>query len=223
MSDDRVSLRRAEWLFRQRGCRVWREEKIAEILPLLTAVPDFLVQSPEGVWFFVELKSFEQPSILNQLDPSVRTITLQPMSLQRRVNRLVKDAANQMKPYAAYGLPIVVGLDNWRQVAVPCDLHSLSGLLGELAFTITIDSTTGDAVAEGWAHADDNSPLANGGQDHVSAVFCLISGTRFDEDDGPDPFQVERPMKVRILHNPSAVVPLETPIFDGPDDERVVA
>ena len=52
-------------------------------------------------------------------------------------------------------------------------------------------------------------------------MAVLISEKRFDTWDKVDDFSVERPMKVRIVHNPHASVPLPREVFNAADDEQV--
>src|SRR3954467_11733827 len=110
MSTDEISNRRCTWLLKQRGFRYWREADIAQLLTLRGTNPDFLVETPGPFRFFLELKSFEHDTLLDRIDPSVRTFSLGIMSLQKRANRLVRDAAEQLLPYVDSGLPMVVVL-----------------------------------------------------------------------------------------------------------------
>lgn len=50
--------------------------------------------------FLHELKSFEQDTLLDRIDPGVRTFSVGIMSLQKRANRLGWDAGEQLLPYA---------------------------------------------------------------------------------------------------------------------------
>ena len=70
------------------------------------------------VRFFLELKSFEQDTLLDRIDPSVRTFSVGIMSLQKRANRLVRDAAEQLLPYADSGHPMIIVLDNYCQKGI---------------------------------------------------------------------------------------------------------
>lgn len=142
------------------------------------------------------------------------------MSLQKRANRLVRDAAEQLLPYAGKGLPTVIALDNYRQKGISLDEHTLGGLFGELQMRIEIDPNTGRSLGEAWVRSDDGSPRAGSRNQHVSAVLAIIPVERFDFD-GEDDFSVERKMKVRILHNPDAAVPLPRDVFNGPDDQHL--
>jgi hypothetical protein len=82
------------------------------------------------------------------------------MSLQKRANRLVRDAAEQLLPYADLGLPMVIGLDNYRQKGSSLDERTLGGLFGELQVHIRVDPTTGENFGRAWVRVDDGSPLA---------------------------------------------------------------
>ena len=221
MSTDEISNRRCTWLLNHRGFRYWREAGIGQMLTLPGTNPDFLVETPVPVRFFLELKCFEQDTLLDRIDPSVRTFSIGIMSLQKRANRLVRDAAEQLLPYADSGLPMIIVLDNYRQKGISLDHHTLGGLFGELQVQIRIKPTTGENLGEGWGRSDDGSPLAVGRNRHVSAVAALIAGERFDTFDKTDDFSIERKMKVRILYNPDAAVPLPRDVFSDPDDEHL--
>lgn len=132
MTTDEISNRRCAWLLNQRGFQYRREADIGQIVTVQETKPDFLVETPASVRFFLELKSFEQDTILDRIDSSVRAFSIDPMSLQKRANRLVRDAAKQLLPYVSKGLPMVIALDNYRQKGISLDKHTLGGLFGEL-------------------------------------------------------------------------------------------
>lgn len=220
MSDE-ISIRRCTWLLNQRGFRYWREADIGQVLPLQGTNPDFLVETPVQQRFFLELKAFEQNTILDKMDPAIKVFSLGHMSLQKRANRLVRDAAEQLLSYAGTGLPLVIGLDNYRQKGIGLDEHSLGSLFGDLRVHIKVDPASGRQLEEAWVRTDDGSPLAGSRRRHVSAVIALIAGERFDTFEAVDDFSVERPMKMRIVYNPDALVPLPRDVFNGPDDEHL--
>lgn len=217
MSTDEVSKRRCRWLLRQRAFTFWEERDIGEVLQLQSTLPDFLVETPGSTRFFLELKSFEKETVLNKM--KARVFSLRHMTLQKRVNRLVADAAKQMQPYVGSGLPIVIALDNWRQISLLLDAHTLRSLFVEPGVVLEIDRTTGETVAGGTQRVDNNSPLKAGRNPHVSAVIAIEHMERFDTIDNIDDFTVERPMRVRIIYNPSATVPLPREVFNTPDDK----
>jgi hypothetical protein len=221
MSTDETSNRRCRWLLDQRGFRYWQEDEIGQVLTLQGTRPDFLVETPVPIRFLLELKSFEQDTLLDRIDPSITTFSLDPMSLQKRANRLVRDAAAQLRPYAATGLPMLVMLDNYRQKGISLDEHTLGGLFGDLQIHFQVDPTTGRGVDGGWVRAEEGSPLAGGLNRHVSAVAVLIPVTRFDTLSQDDDFSVERPMKIRIVYNDGATVPFPRDVFNSSDDEHM--
>jgi hypothetical protein len=188
------------------------------VLRLKQSRPDFLVETPSGTRFFLEMKSFEKDTVLHHIEAT--TFSLGHMTLQRRVNRLVRDAADQLQEYAAYGLPCLVALDNYRQKGVHLDEHGLRSVFGELQIVQTVETATGSVVDARWEPKDDNSPLYGGRNRHVRAVMAIIPTVRYDNFDGTvDDFSVERPMKVRIMRNRFATVPLPGDVFSDPDDE----
>jgi hypothetical protein len=119
----------------QRRFEYWREAEIGEILALHDKRPDFLVETPVPIRFLLELTSFEQDTALDQIDPSVRVFSLGAMSLQKRANRLVRDAAEQLVPYATNNRPTLVMLDNYRQKGISLDKHTLGGCLASCRCT----------------------------------------------------------------------------------------
>ena len=221
MSTDEISNRRCRWLLNQRRFGYWREAEIGEILALHDKRPDFLVETPVPIRFLLELKSFEQDTALDQIDPSVRVFSLGPMSLQKRANRLVRDAAEQLAPYATNNLPTLIMLDNYRQKGIGLDKHTLGGLFGELQMHLQVDPQTGRTGSEDWVRVDDGSPLAGGRNCHVSAIAALVPVERFDTIERDDDFSVERKMKVRIVYNPDAFVPFPPNVFNEPEDEQL--
>ncbi len=68
---------------------------------------------------------------------------------------------------------------------------------------------------------DFSRPLASGRNRHVSAVLAPIPLERFDSLESADDFSVERGMKVRIMFNEDAVVPLPRKVFSAPKDEHL--
>lgn len=218
MSTDEISNRRCRWLLNQRRFRFWREAEIGEIIALHDKRPDFLVETPVAIRFLLELKSFEQDTALDQIDPRVRVFSLGAMSLQKRANRLVRDAADQLAPYAASHLPTLIMLDNYRQKGISLDKHTLGGLFGEMQMHLQVDPQSGRTISKGWVRVDDGSPLAGGRNGHVSAVAALVPVERFDTFERDDDFSIDRKMKVRIVYNPDALVPFPQDVFNEPED-----
>ena len=220
MSTDEISSRRCKWLLEQRRFVYWQEDEIGAVLPLDDMRPDFLVDAP-STRFFLELKSVEHDTVLDQVNPSVRSFSINPMSLQKRANRLVRDAAQQLLPYASHNLPMLIMLDNYRQKGISLDKHTLGALFGEMRMQMLVDPETGRSVSECWVRVDDGSPLAGARNRHVSAVAVLEPVERFDTFEKVDDFSVPRPMKVRIVYNDDPIVRFPRDVFGEPQDEHL--
>jgi hypothetical protein len=215
MGRDEISLRRFRWMLEQRRYGYLPEGKLARAVTLQNTIPDFYVDTGHKVRFLVEVESFEKETILRRSSASV--ISLNPMALQKRINRAVRNAADQLEPYALEAIPLVITLDNHRQVGLNIGHIELIELFGQIGYGITIDTTTGRTVSEGWEQNDD-CPLVPGRRDFVSAVIVNIPEWR----DDPDDFSVERPMRVHVIHNPNATHPLPLWVFSLTDDRQIV-
>ena len=124
-----------------------------------------------GAVVIVDLRMNRAVTILHKIE--ARVFSLGHMTLQKRVQRLVKDAAERIQFCASYGLPMVVALDNWRQVGVHLNHHSLDSLFGELQVVQTIDTATGQMIESRWERKDDNRPLS-GGRTRMSAPSWVL-------------------------------------------------
>jgi hypothetical protein len=136
----------------QRRFEYWREAEIGEILALHDKRPDFLVETPVPIRFLLELTSFEQDTALDQIDPSVRVFSLGAMSLQKRANRLVRDAAEQLVPYATNSRPAPVMLDNYRQKGISLDKHTLGCVRGDTAGVLNPTDGGDRSATRSWGH-----------------------------------------------------------------------
>ena len=223
MKSDVISLRRFEWRIRQRGYHYEYEEDIFKnkIIPKCNKTPDFYVQSIDNLAFLVEVESFEKKTVLHTKKSHV--MSLSHMVLQKRINRAVRNAADQLKPYADLGLSLVIVLDNHRQVGLSLEYRELVSLFGEQYFTFKIDSVTGNQVDQPvFEHQDDGSPFASGERSYISAVLVNEPGCRFDNFKTEDDFTIERPMRARIIHHPGAAIPLAFSAFQTTVDEHIV-
>lgn len=220
---DEVSLRRFKWLMSQRGHLCEYEENIFKNTPISrrNKVPDFYVQLKSTSAFLVEIKSFEEQTAL-RTDRS-RVGSLNHMQLQKRINRAVRDAADQLKPYADLGLSLVIVLDNHRRIGLPLRDRELICLFGEQSITFKIDPEIGNRISPPeLKHQDDGAPFAHGDRPYISAVLVNEPACRLDTLDAEDNFTIERPMRVRVIHHPGAKVPLELSAFQVAGDEHIV-
>uniref|UniRef100_A0A7C1IX73 Uncharacterized protein n=1 Tax=Ammonifex degensii TaxID=42838 RepID=A0A7C1IX73_9THEO len=202
---DEISLRRFKWLLKQRGYRFWPEDRLEEVIQVRGTRPDFYVRMP---WcdFLAEVESFEKSSVVD-LNPN-RVFTVNPKDLVKRISGACKEAARQLKPYANLGLPMVIVLDNWRQIGIPLDPLHLVQLFGMIEFRVPVSPEDGVIQRPYLVHGKSRrfSPEQHC---HISAVVVPVPLVRYLEDD----FTEERPMRVRVLHNPFANVPLPREVF----------
>lgn len=220
MNRDEISLRRFEWLIKQRGYIYDREEQVFRKLPRRTKEPDFYVEPTNNPAFLIEVESFEKETVLRTAKS--RVFSLDRMVLQKRINRAVRRAADQLEPYADISLPLVIVLDNHRKVGLPLGFHELVSLFGEQNFTFTIDAEVGEMVGQPTIeHQEDGSPFAGGERSYISAVLVNEPEYRFDSSNAGDDFTIERPMRVRVIHHPFALMPFPFSVFQGPDDEHI--
>jgi hypothetical protein len=196
--EDAISLRRCEWMLSERGCSFAREAEIFSRIPNRGKKPDFLVTAPGICDFLVEVESFREPTALDRMEADVMFVA--DATPQQRIDRRVRAAAAQLSPYRDLGLPLVVVLDNHRQVR-------LEGL-GLEALVPLFGSGAGSA----W---NPDAPLLRGERDYVSAVVVNEPSVRFDEDYGSQPFTTSRPMRVLAVHNPHATTPLPLSMLAG--------
>jgi hypothetical protein len=197
---DTLSIRRFEWLLAQRAYAFVGEGRAFERIPKRGKRPDFYVMPEDGAHVLVEVKAFEKPTWLDELDATPMFVASDRPS-QARINRQVRAAAAQLAPYSDLGIPLVIALDNHRQVRLEgLGIDALAPLFGA-------------PMRKGY---DPDAPLRS---DLVSAVLVNEPLSRFD-DDGPDAFTVPRSMRVRVAHNPRAAVPLPLTLFATAVDEQ---
>lgn len=210
---DEVSLRMFKWLLKQRGYQFWDENSLKNQnrIPLRTTRPDFYVTT---FWcdFLAEVESFEKPSILD-LNPN-RVGTINPKDLLKRIAGAIKKAARQLKPYADLNLPMIVVLDNCRQVGIPLSPKDLIQLYGLFEFRGEEYNPEKGAIKRIRLFHGGKRQLGPNLHPYVSAVIVQIPIERYCNDD----FSIERRMRARVLHNPYATTPLPCKVFSDKAD-----
>jgi hypothetical protein len=113
--------------------------------------PDFFVDTRRGVRFLAEVEGFDQPTALDAAAGSTGSISVR--DLQKRINSgVIFRASKQLAPYSGAGIPLVVVLDNHRQIGISLDTVALIQSFGTLHYEFTVDTESGASVSEGWAH-----------------------------------------------------------------------
>jgi len=103
-------------------------------------------------------------------------------------------------------------------VEVPSDPNTLIQVFGTLEFRFLFDTQGGRAVGPLFAHHGRGQTLSSKQSTCVSAVaWNLPKRVSLYLDDPPE---VERQMRLRIVHNPYAETPLPIDVFADPEDEQ---
>jgi hypothetical protein len=214
---ENVAERRFAWLLKQRGYGFWLEDQLEEKIEVRATRPDFYVETPANGSFLVEVESFEKPGPLRGLSRGgARAVNTELVF--KRIRTAVQDAAEQLRPYKELGIPMLVVLDNWRMVGIPSNVVDLrNALFGTLEFRFPVNLDTGAGVMDEahWHHG--------GGQFfnpkeklYIGAVAWNLPKIRYDDDRVKE----ERPMYLRVVHNPWAQVKFPIGIFNNRDDEH---
>lgn len=142
-NSDAVSIRRFTWLLDQRGYRYVTESDLESVITIRNSKrPDFWVDTGQGVRFLAEVKSFEKPTAV-QLNDEPRFAMFVDDG-QRRINgQPIEKAAQQLAPYRNDGMPLIVVLDNHRQVGVSLGTVELIQIFGSLQYEFTVGSVLG--------------------------------------------------------------------------------
>ena len=209
---DATSLKIFGCLLNQRGYRLWPESLIHTRIPIRGKHPDFYVETP---WcsFIAEVKSFQEPGPLEQAKDRVGT--LDPGKFVKRIARSCRTAAHQLEPYADLNLPMVVVIDNPVGIRIPLTPRYLIQLFGVIEFRGEYDPKRGGMEHLRLVHGGTRQ-LGPGPNLHpyVSAVVVPILLAGCEGDDS----HCDRPVRVRILHNPFATVPLPEGVFSDEKD-----
>lgn len=211
-----VAERRFAWLLRQRGYLFWTEDRLEEVMAVRGKRPDFYVRTASFGDLIAEVESFEEPTLLDRKAMAgSRSGFINPKPLLGRMKNAIRRAADQLKPYAEDGLPLLVVLDNWRRVGLPLEETDLIQVFGDLIFVATFDPVKGRATDRRWEHGRGRQ-LGPKYRTYVSAVVVNIPKNPYVPEDP----RLERPMRVRILHNPFATISLPRNIFADREDGR---
>lgn len=189
------------WLLEQRGYNnYWPEEKLEERIKVRKKRPDFYVETSVSK-FLVEVKSLEKPGPGQLRKDKGGTFPI-PLLLNRLAN-LVYEAAKQLRPYKSEKWPCLIVIDNWRQVIIPTAFLTLKQLFIDRQYQE--DTRKYHRLSKDW-------------HTYISAIAVNLSKEKFRPLDDKE----ERPMRVRIVHNPYAddTIKLPIEIFTDNDDEH---
>jgi hypothetical protein len=134
--------------------------------------PDYL-PTVEGGQIACEVKQFGRGSKLERRLAEQSVGVIPDTEVYGPIRNQVKEAAKQLKPLAARGIPLVVILANPEEVWVDLSVQNvIAALYGNPQWTMQIDTATGAAVDKGHLELGRDGKLTN---DHayLSAVVLL--------------------------------------------------
>ena len=127
--EDAQAIKRFAMLLDQRSCCFWREDELAEVLPLREKRVDFFVRTKSRVPLLVEIESFkEDRRALKALRQNAGMSGLQ-QSDGRRFSKRIRSAGDQLESYRDLRFPGIVVLDDFRGVGMPANPDALGLVL----------------------------------------------------------------------------------------------
>lgn len=212
MAEPKVDLgkERFAWLLRQRGIPFWDEDSLESRITVREGKrPDFYAE-PQGQPILVEVEGLH----------AIRshTLGLDPVQNRKRLRGPVELAARQLKPYRVLGIPMIVAVDNARRVGVSLDKIDLIQLLGVTEIRVPVNLTAGGRAGRARLHHGRGQILSATRRQYISAVAVNLPKRGFEYI---DKLEQERPMRLRVLHNPYAQVALPLSVFADPEDEHI--
>lgn len=202
---------RFAWLLRQRGIPFWDEDSLESRIEIREEKrPDFYAE-PQG-----------QPLILVEVEGlhaiRSRFLAVDPAQNRKRLRGPVELAAEQLKPYRVLRIPMIIAVDNARRVGVSLATMDLMQLLGVTEIRVPVDLATGAKAGRARLHHGHGQILSPTRRQYISAVAVNLPKRGFEYI---KKLEQERPMRLRVLHNPYAQVPLPLSVFSDPEDEHI--
>jgi hypothetical protein len=202
---------RFAWLLRQRGIPFWDEDCLESRIKIREKKrPDFYAEPRGQRPILVEVEG------LHAIRP--RFYALDPVQNLKRLRGPVELAAKQLKPYQVLRIPMIVVVDNARRVGVSLAKIDLIQLLGVTEIRVPVDLPTGAKAGSAHLHHGHGQILTPTRRQYISAVAVSLPKR---EHEYIERLEQERPMRLRVLHNPYAQVPLSLSVFSDSEDEHI--
>ena len=202
---------RFSWLLRQRGIPFWDEDSLESQIKIREGKrPDFYAEPQGQAAILVEVEGLH--AIRS------RFLAIDPVQNLKRLRGPVELAAKQLKPYRVLRIPMIVAVDNARRVGVSLAKIDLIQLLGVTEIRVPVNLTTGGKAGRARLHHGRGQILSPTRRQYISAVAVNLPKRGFEYI---EKLEQERPMRLRVLHNPYAEVPLPLKVFVDPEDEHI--
>jgi len=207
-----LSETRFEWLLTQRSFLFVEENNLEQKIVVKGKRPDYYAWKGETA-ILAEIKEFNDAG---PFDSSQRLGSGQVDDIINRFREPLSTAADQLKPYKELELAGIVVFDNHQRVGFPNRPLELIQLFGTIRRRIIYNKKNGHAEDQGWHHGP-RQILTPVRRKYISAIAVNLpkAGNEYIE-----PSNIERPMRLQIVHNPYAANPLDKKLFDDPEDEH---
>ena len=203
---------RFEWLLCQRGCSFVDEHNLEKKISVKSKRPDYFAWR-NNISFLVEIKEFEAAG---PLDNKSRCGVVAVNDILDRLRRPLDEAAKQLKPYIDLKVARIVVFDNNQRIGVPTSPLEIIQLFGTIYRRLNINQENGKLEDEGWKHGP-RQIITRDRKQYISAVAVNLPKASHAYCDQVD---IERPMRLQIIHNPYASYPLDKSLFIDPEDEH---
>jgi hypothetical protein len=201
---------RFEWLLCQRGCSFVDEHNLEKKISVKSNRPDFFAWKG-NISFLAEIKEFESAG---PLDNRTRCGAVAVNDILDRLRRSLDEASRQLKPYKDLKVARIVVFDNNQQVGVPTSPLEIIQLFGTINRRLNINQYNEKLEDEGWKHGP-RQIITRDRKQYISAVAVNLPKTSHTYC---DQVNIERPMRLQIIHNPYAIYPLDKRLFIDPED-----
>jgi len=209
-----IGSKRFEWLLKQRKIEYVDENNLEQKISVKATRPDFFAWS-HGIEFLVEVESFDKAGPLhNAADVGAGDVN----DIIKRIRGPVNHAAKQLKPYADLEIPMIIVLDNFKKIGLPIGPLEMIQLFGTLEVRERINVTNGRSGKAHWHHGKGRTlDLNSRRKEYISAIAMNLPKRNYVHEQNLD---IEIPMRLCILFNPNAIVPLSRGMFDDVEDEH---
>lgn len=207
-----LSETRFEWLLTQRSFLFVDENNLEQKIVVKGKRPDYYAWKGETA-ILADIKEFNDAG---PFDSSQRLGSGRVDDIINRFRGPLRTAADQLKPYKELGLAGIVVFDNHQRVGLPTRPMELIQLFGTIQHCIIYNKENGHAEDQGWLRGPRQilTPVI---RKYISAIVVNLPKVG---NEHIEPSNIERPMRLQIVHNPYAANPLDKKLFDDPEDEH---
>lgn len=207
-----LSETRLEWLLKQRGFSFVDEDNLEKKICVKSKRPDYFAWR-DNISVLIEVKEFKAAG---PLDNDYRCGVVAVNEIIKRFARPLEEAAKQLKPYKKLGFAHIVVFDNHHRVGVPTSPMEVIQVFGIIQWRILFDRNVGKAEDQGWIHGP-KQLISPNQKRYISAIAINLPKAGYAHDEPPN---IERPMRMKIVHNPYAEYPLKKGLFTDIEDEH---